>query len=839
MGDRELMKKFLTIMLIIALALTTLPVFQVGAEGEAQASTTTYQTVTLPEADSTFESGTTNWAYLQGGKVEIVNNPSGEGKVLAYKDCPDSSFASPIFNIKPAITSFAKKPGTIKLSFDLYTLKDLSCITRIRSAKGGFSLCGDKEYCQLGNVKVTAKTWTTVSYTFEILESDLKSTALNWNFCFDSISAAAFGSVIYIDNFSLTYLESDTYGMATSEEVQPGNILDAKNSTFESANKTNWTYFTMGAVSVVKNPKGEGRVLKYSECLNPNETPNNNTWASVVLNIKPFVESALEEGATLYIAFDVYTTGESGSVSFMVRTSSDSALGFMPKEATYANLGTVGFMKDKWKRVKVEMEVTDEDLAIKGGYWNICFNNTYKVAGEGTIYMDNVYIGIEPEDEETVITNAEKVQDIPIPEKTPITRGEKTLVGTIRWDAFTQSTPNGTNPASQVARVLSPKKYHYQAPFFANVEADDTISFPKYTMETWEQEAQYAHEGGIDYYAYIWYDTGSDMALPRQYHLLSKKKNLVKMTAALESIRDDATMGELFDAMKDSCYITLSGRPVLFLYGFDDWTKEDVQTVRQMAANAGIEKSLYIVGMTVKTTKINENINKGIDAISWYGVAAQKTAEPYADIAKRCEGYIETIGPMTQGFDFDLIPSFTTGRDSLARIETGVTWVDGDPNAKADKDKPYGNKYTIQPTMDELEAHIRFTYNYVQNNPDYTTPNMILSYGWNEHEEGGWFCPTLLCDKDGNLILDENGNKQANVERLKTLNKVLVDLRGDEAHFGNTPKAEATPTAAVKGNNENGGFNILYVVIPAIVVVVGGAAVVTVIVLKKKKTEEK
>ena len=68
------------------------------------------------------------------------------------------------------------------------------------------------------------------------------------------------------------------------------------------------------------------------------------------------------------------------------------------------------------------------------------------------------------------------------------------------------------------------------------------------------------------------------------------------MCGILESVRSNKTMTELFEAMKDSCYLRLDGRPVLYLYGVDDWTAENVEKVRKQAVLAGIRESLYVVG---------------------------------------------------------------------------------------------------------------------------------------------------------------------------------------------------------------------------------------------------
>lgn len=357
----------------------------------------------------------------------------------------------------------------------------------------------------------------------------------------------------------------------------------------------------------------------------------------------------------------------------------------------------------------------------------------------------------------------------------PVTQQKKRLVGTIRWDAFTKSSPDGISPASQVARVLSYKEYHNQAPFFSLVDENAKVSFPEYTLETWEKEADFAIKGGLDYFAYLWYELGGEMSIPRRMHLSSPNKDKIKMCGILENVRNKETMDELYEAMQDSCYLRLDGRPVLFLYGFDRWTTEKVNIVCEGAKNAGIKEPLYIVGMSTASKGYPFKVNwcKGIDAVSWYGVGATKKDMTFEELKNDCEDVIVKAGELCRTNNIDIIPSFTTGRDTRARIRTGVSWCAGDPKATEDNDKPYGNHYALPPTDKELEDHIEFTLKFIEDNRDITRSYMVCSYGWNEHEEGGWLCPTLAVDENNNVIRDENGNILPNTRRLDILKKAV------------------------------------------------------------------
>ncbi len=358
-----------------------------------------------------------------------------------------------------------------------------------------------------------------------------------------------------------------------------------------------------------------------------------------------------------------------------------------------------------------------------------------------------------------------------------ISEQKKRLVGTIRWDAFVKSVPDGKLPADCVARVLSYKEYHNQAPFFSLVDGEK-VSFPEYTLEIWEKEADFAIKGGLDYFAYLWYETFDDMSQPRKTHLKSPNKDKILMCGILERLRQEETMNELFDAMKDSCYLRLDNRPVVFLYGLDRWTTNAVERLCEMAEDAGIKEPLYIVGMSNEKSHLSfmTNVVKGIDAISWYAVGATKKDMTFEELKDDCEDLMIKAGNLCYGNNIDIIPSFTTGRDTRARIRTGVFWCAGDPNATEDRLKPYGNKYALPPTNEELKEHIKTTVKYVDDNRDRTRPYLICSYGWNEHEEGGWLCPTLAVDENNNVIRDEFGDIVPDTTRLDILKKVLEEL---------------------------------------------------------------
>ncbi len=196
---------------------------------------------------------------------------------------------------------------------------------------------------------------------------------------------------------------------------------------------------------------------------------------------------------------------------------------------------------------------------------------------------------------------------------------------------------------------------------------------------------------------------------------------------------------------------------------------------------------------TESVTTFTAVVEKGVDGVSWYGVSAWKTGETFATLAERAESGMKKMGEFAETLGVDLIPAFTSGRDTRARIETGVSWVDGDPNATNDDDKPYKNWYTLPPTMEELEEHITNVLEYTDTSSA-TKTNIVCSYAWNEHEEGGWLCPTVTVDKNGNAVYNEDDTIKANTERLDALKSAKENV------FGVAPTPTPTPvTGTIKG----------------------------------------
>ncbi len=363
------------------------------------------------------------------------------------------------------------------------------------------------------------------------------------------------------------------------------------------------------------------------------------------------------------------------------------------------------------------------------------------------------------------------VQEITSPVKIPaIVRSEKTAFGVIRWDAYFNSDSSSSNVSRQVARSLSPAQYHFMTPYFSVVKGKDALVFGNADQEQFDREALLAIEAGIDYFAYCWYGENDAMSYARHQHRVSQYRNKIKMCAIINVYRlDDETMMELYDCMRQPYYFTISGRPVLFVYDGFRFPAEKIKEIKKEAAAAGIKEPIYFVALagTGNPAILSSLLDSGFEAVSAYSCGAQKTAEPYRVLCARDRAvdamkyrYSDRIG---------VIPHITCGRDTRPRIENPVSWAGN-----------YGGHYTVTGTPEEIYAHAAGVLAEIRKHPEKNMPNSVLVYAWNEHDEGGWCCPTLMVDDEGMPLKDAEGKNRMNSAHLDALARALREHREQE-----------------------------------------------------------
>lgn len=401
------------------------------------------------------------------------------------------------------------------------------------------------------------------------------------------------------------------------------------------------------------------------------------------------------------------------------------------------------------------------------------------------------------------IVNAIDVSNI---ERNP----EPTTVGVIRWDAWYGHDGIERSVISEVEKTLSPKEFHFRAPFFAEVTEKGGIIIPEYNQEIFDKEMEYAIEAGIDYFAFYWYDNAMQTA--RKLYQTSKYNDKVKMCIMFGGGNGSAEQHqEMAKLLKEDYYMTvLNGRPLMYYDCSYEEAKKSIAYYRGLCEQLGVPEP-YAVCLKINADKAKIAV---ADAISDYAISNNSLNIPFKTLASNAEKRWNTH----QRSGFQYVPLVTTGYHLLPRYKNQVYWM----TIENDKVADYA-------TAEEIGAHLTNALNYMQQPEviERTKANTVLMYAWNEHDEGGWICPTLKVDENGNQLYGENGEKLIDTSRIEAVKKAISDFKNS----GNDGQ--------IVPNDENvNSNNWIYYVIGGAVVVIGIIATV-VIVKNKKKTEGK
>lgn len=411
------------------------------------------------------------------------------------------------------------------------------------------------------------------------------------------------------------------------------------------------------------------------------------------------------------------------------------------------------------------------------------------------------------------------------------TRSEVTSVGAIRWDAWYTHDGKENSVISQVERSLSPAKYHFRAPFFAEITQDGGITVPKYTQEEFDKEMEYAIEAGIDYFAYVWYD--SDMKAARKFHTTSKYKNDVKLCAVFDgnAIGRNYARKEMAELLKEEYYMTvLNGRPLMYYFGDSgniSTIKQDIEYYRGLCTTLGIPAPFAVV----MNLGASESFNAYADAISNYAISASggiSFRELMNNAVKTWDAHAAD--------QMQFVPTVTAGWHTGPRIDNPVTWT-----------KPGANSWAEYGTDAEIQEHMENALSYMQQPAKklFTMANTVIIYAWNEHDEGGWICPTLAVDENGNQLYNEDGSKKINDGHIQAVKAAIAKYKDEALDAPDNTDTSATPAPTITDKptdpvdeTKPSGNTWIWFVIGGVAAAAVIAAVVVVAVKKKKSGED-
>jgi hypothetical protein len=194
--------------------------------------------------------------------------------------------------------------------------------------------------------------------------------------------------------------------------------------------------------------------------------------------------------------------------------------------------------------------------------------------------------------------------------------------------------------------------------------------------------------------------------------------------------------------LRDPRYVrVLAGRPLVFLlahnggavarqWGSVGGFKAVVDALRAGARGAGVGES-YVVVMHFQP-KVASDIRAaiGADALSAYAVpGGSKAGEPFAASQRKCRGLWDAMAALGA-----TVPNVSWGWDPRPRVDNPVPWHRPGPE----------HYHTFTP--EQCAQAVRDALDWLASHPDQAPANAVIAYAWNEHDEGGWLCPTRGAD---------------------------------------------------------------------------------------------
>lgn len=321
--------------------------------------------------------------------------------------------------------------------------------------------------------------------------------------------------------------------------------------------------------------------------------------------------------------------------------------------------------------------------------------------------------------------------------------------GAIRWDAWYGNDP--TYNSFQTAATFSditPTDWRSRAPLHANLS--DPITWAD-SQATFDNEINIAANSGLDYWVYLTYrapDAGH-MNAGLAYHLASSIKDKMKF-ALMRQANDFGTTGnynaqinDTVTYMQNSAYMTVNGRPLLYVYfnandianfwgGANANFAEMVTALRAAVVAAGMQNP-YIVSVGGDLTS---TATYGVDAVSNYITHIPSTpGAPYASLDLQAQA--DWTGLLTAS---TIVPICMVGWDPRPRRQHPESWADSS-----------GTTWVVTPTLSEFTAHLVAAKNYIRNNPTRCPAQTALVYAWSEYDEGGVMPGPTVGDSSGSL----------------------------------------------------------------------------------------
>lgn len=316
---------------------------------------------------------------------------------------------------------------------------------------------------------------------------------------------------------------------------------------------------------------------------------------------------------------------------------------------------------------------------------------------------------------------------------------------------------HGSN-SNQTQISLNPSQYRDRIPFFGVENTPRTVSYSKWcedhqytyyenisitidgnSQTVMDQEIAYAYDAGIDYFAFNKY--GADFYSYNLYKSsTSPYKSKVKFTYITGVSTPNSDLDYIALDFQRSDYQKIAGgRPLLYV-DYNNYEMSSATADAYLASMRSYFQNNYpSVGnpyLVVLCYGCQSEISNA-DAFSQY------TTEPggkYGDFSFEYISTSQRNGWQSVANSKNVVPWISVGYDRRPRIDFTVDWErDSTCNAQHQYNH-WGETASLQQITNEIIA----AKNFITNNPSKTPANTMLIYAWNEHDEGGWICPTIV-----------------------------------------------------------------------------------------------
>jgi len=318
-------------------------------------------------------------------------------------------------------------------------------------------------------------------------------------------------------------------------------------------------------------------------------------------------------------------------------------------------------------------------------------------------------------------------------------------LGAIRWDAWHGEL---SEVGKAVEKTLSPPQYRFRLPWFAQVKKDGSVSIRGDRPGVLEQEIAYAEQAGLHYWAFVTYPEDHPLSLPLRRFADMSPKHRLRFCNIVEWERFGGPDGYRHMVRRLVGYFrlphyqrVLSNRPLLYLlaheskwvlqqWGSVDAFRRVVDSLRTVSMRAGAGNPYIAVMHFAPRTAEEIRYTIGADAISAYALpGGTREGAPFEQALREMHRLWQGMVDVAQA-----IPLVSWGWDPRPRVDTPVPWHQPGPE-HYETFTPEQCALAVKDALDFVEAH-----------RDRCGANALIAYAWNEHDEGGWLCPTLGAD---------------------------------------------------------------------------------------------